>query len=123
MFSRLAQAACFLALATLPLRATEPWAAMDYGPFVSATFNNAEGKSTYAQHGCAANKGIAIRLGENGEGTMLFDTELLRMAGGWTGGFFKKIGVVFDGKHGPNPQPPDEAQMIFQTEPTGPGWS
>ena len=34
----------------------------------------------------------------------------------------KLKGVVFDGAHGPNPAPPDNAEIYFQTNP-GPGWS
>ncbi len=96
---------------------------MDYGRFLSATFNNAQGKSTFDQKGSAANKGIAIKLGKEGNAAMVFDTDLLRMAGGWTGGYLKYTGVVFDGAHGPNPKPPAEAQIVFETNPTGPGWS
>ena len=103
--------------------AEKPYQAMDYGRFFSASFNNAQGKPTFDKKGSAANKGIVVKLGAEGKAAMLFDTELLRMAGGWTGGFFKTKGVVFDGDHGPNPQPPDGAQMVFETNPTGPGWS
>ena len=99
------------------------WEMMDYGRFFSATFNNTLGKPTFVKQGCAANKAIVIKLGTDGNAAMLFDTDLLRMAGGWTGGFFKAKGVAFDGGHGPNPQPPEKAEMYFETNPTGPGWS
>ncbi|HEX8311047.1 MAG TPA: DUF6797 domain-containing protein [Chthoniobacteraceae bacterium] len=98
------------------------WDDMDYGRFLSATYLNPEGKSTLDGKGCATNKGIAIKLDKEGTATMLFDTDLLRMSGGWTGGFVKLKGVVFDGAHGPNPGPAEKARMIFQTNP-GPGWS
>jgi len=94
---------------------------MDYGRFLSATFLNPEGKSTLDRKGCAADKGIAIKLGNN-EGALLFDTDLCRMAGGWTGGFVKYKGVTFDGGHGPSPGPADKATIVFQVNP-GPGWS
>lgn len=48
-----------------------------------------------------AMKGLAIRLG-NGA-SILFDTDLLRVAAGWTGGFIDTRGVVFDGSHGNHP--------------------
>lgn len=112
-----------LGFSTGALSAEKPYEAMDYGRFFSATFNNTKGKPTFDQKGCAANKGIVVKLGAEEDGAMLFDTDLLRMAGGWTGGFFKKKGVAFDGGHGPNPLPPDGAQMFFETNPTGPGWS
>ena len=97
------------------------WDEMDYGRFLSATYANADGKTTLDGKGCASNKGIAIKLG-NSEGALLFDTELCRFAGGWLGGFVKTKGVVFDGGHGPNPGPADKATIVFQVNP-GPGWS
>ncbi len=112
-----------LVLAAGSVFAAPQWEEMDYGRFISATFNNAEGKPTFEKRGLAANKGIAVRLGKEGNATMLFDTDLLRMAGGWTGGFFKTTGVAFDTKHGPNPKPAEGSEIVFQTHPTGPGWS
>lgn len=113
----------FIGLASVSaLLAAPKWEEMDYGRFLSHTINNAQGKTTFDQKGCAANKAISIKLGQNNEATMVFDTDLLRMAGGWTGGFLKLKGVVFDGAHGPNPQPADGTKMVFQTN-VGPGWS
>jgi hypothetical protein len=99
---------------------TSKYEGMDYGPFLSSTIHNTEDKSTLQGKGCATDKGIAIRL-SNGA-TMVFDTDLLRMSGGWSGGFLTLKGVVFDGKHGPNPTPAKDAKIYFQTNPT-PGWS
>jgi hypothetical protein len=98
------------------------WEEMDYGRFLSATYLNKEGKSTLDGQGSATNKGIAIKLDKEGSSTMLFDTDLLRMSGGWTGGYLKLVGVIFEGGHGPNPGPAESADMVFQTNPT-PGWS
>jgi len=114
--------------AAVGLAATSAFAAqwydeMDYGRFLTATYNNSEGKPTFDKKGCAANKGIAIKLGKDNDGAMVFDTDLLRMAGGWTDGFVKCQGVAYDGAHGPNPHPPEKAQIIFQTNPQSPGWS
>jgi hypothetical protein len=97
------------------------WEAMDYGQFLSASYVNAQGKTTLNGKGCASNKGIAVKLGDR-EGALLFDTETVRMAGGWTGGWVKLQGVAFDGKHGPNPGPVDNAAVYFECDP-GPGWS
>jgi len=36
-----------------------------------------------------ASKGLIIKLGEKDEGYVCFDTDTLRMAAGWTGGFLK----------------------------------
>jgi hypothetical protein len=90
------------------------WAMMDYGPFLSATIG--AGKPS----GNVANKGVAIRLGEKGDAGVLFDTDLVRMAAGWTGGFLKLQGVAFDGAHGPNPEAAGDVK--FATGQT-PGWA
>lgn len=113
-----------LLLPSFALRAEEKpkkWEAMDYGRFLSASYHNAQGKSTLNGQGCASNKGIAVKLGDS-EGALLFDTETVRMAGGWTGGWVKLKGVAFDGGHGPNPSPADNATVYFENNP-GPGWS
>ena len=114
-------AAALLPIALHAEEKPKKWEAMDYGRFLSATYQNAQGKSTLNGKGCAANKGIAVKLGQS-EGALLFDTETVRMAGGWTGGWVKLLGVVFDGKHGPNPGPVDNATVYFENNP-GPGWS
>jgi hypothetical protein len=98
------------------------WEEMDYGPFLSASYHNTDDKSTINGQGCATNKGIAVKLNKEGTATMLFDTDLLRMSGGWTGGYVNYKGVVFDGSHGPNPSPAPDVQMVFQVNPS-PGWS
>jgi hypothetical protein len=61
-----------------------------------------------------------VKLGKN-EGGMLFDTDLCRMSGGWSGGYVKYRGVVFDGGHGPNPAPADNATMYFRSIPAPAG--
>jgi glucose/arabinose dehydrogenase len=68
--------------------------------------------------GNLANKGIAIRLGENA--SVLFDTDLLRLAAGWTGGFITTTGVSFDGKHGQHPAIHGEQQFGLGNQP---GWA
>lgn len=47
-------------------------------------------------------KGYAIRVGN--DAAVLWDTDTLRLAAGWTGGFIDTHGVVFDGSHGKHPQ-------------------
>jgi len=56
------------------------YAKVKFGPFVSGHIATPKG-GTY--------KGIAIRVGEKGEGTMVFDTDLCIWRAGWTGGFLK----------------------------------
>jgi hypothetical protein len=53
---------------------------------------------------------------------MLFDTDLCRWSGGWTGGFITYKGVIFDGAHGPNPSPAKGTTLLFETNPA-PTWS
>lgn len=98
------------------------WDEMDYGRFLSATFANPQGQTTLEGKGCVANKGVAAKLGKDAQAAILFDTECVRMAGGWTGGWVKLKGVAFDGGHGPNPGPIEGANVYFQTNP-GPVWS
>ncbi len=57
--------------------------------------------SAKAPAGNTAMKGLAIRVGN--DSAVLFDTDLCRMAAGWTGGFITTRGVAFDGSHGNHP--------------------
>src|SRR5688572_30706336 len=88
-----------------------PWNLMDYGPFLSHTITAAQ------PAGNVATKGIAIRLGN---AAVLFDTDLCRMAAGWTGGFLELQGVAFDTRHGVNPAV--KGTQIFGTK-VVPGWA
>ena len=51
---------------------------MTFGSFVSGHIATPKGST---------HKGIAIRVGEKGEGTMVFDTDLCTWRAGWIGGF------------------------------------
>ena len=53
---------------------------MDHGPFVSSTIT----LDPFSPKGIIVHKGVAVKL--DGEATMVFDTDLLRVAGAWTGG-------------------------------------
>ena len=57
-----------------------PMNRMDHGPFVSSTIT----LDPSSPKGIIVQKGIAVRVGR--DGTMVFDTDLLRVVGGWTGG-------------------------------------
>lgn len=116
--------ACYLSFTALSAQESakpKAWEAMDYGPFLSASIENARGQTTLNGQGSVANKGIAVRHG-NREACSLFDTETVRMAGGWTGGWIRLQGVAFDGAHGPNPGPAAGVKIFYETNP-GPGWS
>lgn len=65
-----------------------------------------------------AYKGMAIRLGENAAVT--FDTDLLRFAAGWTGGYIRPHGVTFDGSHGGHPTIEGEQALGARQSP---GWA
>ncbi|MEN9653619.1 MAG: hypothetical protein RL303_1339, partial [Verrucomicrobiota bacterium] len=97
------------------------WEAMDYGRFLSASIDNTQGKNPFEKKGCAANKAVLVNLGDR-QGGFAFDTDTLRGAGAWTGGWMQTKGVAFDGSHGPNPGPAVGAKVYFETNP-GPGWS
>lgn len=95
VFVLLATCWCALKAATLPEPDSEnagllPKAQgkgvhMDYGPFLSYTINCRS--NTSKQDDNLALKGIAIRVGKSNEAAVCFDTELMRLAAGWTGGF------------------------------------
>src|SRR5688500_4458268 len=65
-----------------------------------------------------AMKGFAIRVGN--DANMLWDTDLLRFAAGWTGGYITSRGVAYDGGHGQHPAIAGE--QFFGTH-AGPGWA
>jgi glucose/arabinose dehydrogenase len=65
-----------------------------------------------------AMKGFAIRVGTNAN--MLWDTDLLRFASGWKGGYITGRGVAFDGGHGNHPS--IVGTQLFGTK-QGPGWA
>jgi hypothetical protein len=131
--------ATVLGISTLAASAASWWEEMDYGRFISASFidnvpfkgvdhngkeKQFDGRTTLdGATRIATNKGIAVKLGAAGDAGFLFDTELLRATGAWTGGWLKLKGVVFDGAHGPNPSAPKDAQVYFGTAANTPGWS
>ena len=111
MFSSLIRVAC-VAVVTLatapmfPLRAVEDEAAakaragavqaaptkgsqMLYGPVMTYEIEAPGPKEGGALPKHVASKGLVIKLGEADEGYVCFDTDTLRMAAGWTGGFLK----------------------------------
>ena len=87
---------------------------MDYGPFLNLSVQMP------GENPGSTPKGVAVRVGEQLEGTIVFDTDLLRCTGGWTGGFLDFKGVAFSGSHGGNPGP--VGSVVFRTS-AQPGWS
>lgn len=89
------------------------WERMDYGPFLSSSVG------VGSKGGHVALKGITVPLGKEGEASVTFDTDLLRMAFGWEGAL-KLSGTTYDGRHGGHPYV-DQAP-VFHTR-SLPGWA
>ena len=87
---------------------------MDYGPFLNLTVQMP------GENPGSTPKGLAVRVGSPFAGTVVYDTDLLRCTGGWTGGFLDLKGVAFNGAHGGNPGP--VGSVVFRTS-AMPGWS
>jgi len=120
----------------------QPWADMDYGHFLINTYElvdaetgperfHSPGPVPYADEDYSENnfayKGIAVRLDQGqggvsqGKAWMLFDHDLMRVAGGWTGtGFIDWDGILLNDKHETYPR--TIGKLHFET-PVGPGWA
>lgn len=99
----------------------EPWATMNYGPNLIATYEIGDDGSNFAY------KGIAVRLDggtggvSRGRQWMVFDHDTLRVAGAWSGeGFSDWNGINFNGKHQVHPR---VVGQVHFANPTGPGWA
>ena len=94
------------------------WEDMDYGPFLTTSIEAPEPSGNIAYKGIAIplHKAWDARRGES----IVFDTDLLRYAFAWEGGFLNLRGVVFDRSH--NTHPSIEGNQVF-SNPRGPGWS
>jgi hypothetical protein len=64
------------------------WEQMEYGPFLTAAINLPQPDAAVVP------KGVVVDLGG---ASVCFDTDLLRYAGGWTGGWLTLQGPPFDG--------------------------
>ncbi len=58
---------------------------MNHGPFVSTTFS----ADPLSPRGILAHKAIVVQIAADPQAVIAFDTDLLRVAGAWTGGFLK----------------------------------
>ena len=99
---------------------------MDYGPFLtcsvsqpSASIAGPSGKKVASPRVGIADKGICIDLG--GGAAVCFDTDTLRLAAGWTGGFLDLHRTNIAGQKGNGDAMP--AGPITFTSPDGPGWA
>ncbi|TXE12381.1 DUF6797 domain-containing protein [Algoriphagus aquimarinus] len=119
----------------------KPWAEMDYGNFLINTYelvdqdaaprNRSTGPAPLPDEDLInsnfAYKGIAVRLdpGEGGvaagKAWMMFDHDLMRVAGAWTGeGFIDWEAILFNGKH--NISPRTVGDLHFEN-PVAPAWA
>ncbi|RTE53909.1 hypothetical protein EHW67_08205 [Arenibacter aquaticus] len=119
-----------------------PWSDMDYGNFLINTYElvdsetgierfHSPGPRPYADENYLKNnfayKGIAVRLDEGsggvskGKAWMIFDHDLMRVAGGWTGeGFIDWEGILLNGHHETYPR--TVGKLHFET-PVQPAWA
>ncbi len=119
-----------------------PWLDMDYGNFFINTYELADEKTGIKRYHSPrpapfkdedylknnfAYKGIAVRLDEGeggvskGKAWMIFDHDVMRVAGGWTGeGFIDWEGILLNDQHETYPR--TIGHLIFET-PVGPGWA
>ena len=119
-----------------------PWSDMDYGNFFINTYELADEKTGIKRYHSPrpapykdedyrknnfAYKGIAVRLDEGtggvskGKAWMIFDHDVMRVAGGWTGeGFIDWEGILLNDQHETYPR--NIGQSHFET-PVGPGWA
>ena len=136
-------------LASLPVGTTtgpepkefKPWAEMDYGNFLINTYELVGPNSPERERSSGiaplrdenlfkanfAYKGIAVRVdpGEGGvaagKAWMMFDHDLMRVAGAWTGeGFIDWEAILFNGRH--NISPRTVGELHFQN-PVVPAWA
>ena len=119
----------------------KPWAEMDYGNFLINTYElvglnapereRSSGPSPLPDENLTkanfAYKGIAVRLnpGEGGVAAgnawMMFDHDLMRVAGAWTGeGFIDWEAILFNGSH--NISPRTSGELHFEN-PVVPAWA
>ena len=95
-------------------RPPSPLNAMEHGPFVSSTIST----DPLSIRSIFVYKGIAVRVGEEEEAVMVFDTDLLRPAAAWTGGLLK----WYPQRDGYEKWPSPGGYLHFMTA-QRPGWS
>lgn len=110
----------------------EAWSTMNYGPFLTATYEAAN-KSADDLNPNFAYKGIAVRL-DSGPGGVsqgkhwsVFEHDTLRMSASWSASpregepnFIDWHGINFDGRHQAHPHLVGSVQIA---NPNGPGWA
>lgn len=94
---------------------------MDYGPFISSSVSMHPPKDVETCKGVTT-KAITVKVGNNA--AVCFDTNMVRYAGGWTGGWLKLMGTPFDGTHRPpeGSRPAPIGTYVLETATNTPGW-
>ena len=84
------------------------WNETDLGRFLASVITLPDGP---------VHKGLSIRVGEEGEAAVCYDTEHLKLRAAWAGGFLKfdaaRFGIIFN--------PAIDGELLFSV-PEGPGW-
>ena len=94
-----------------------PWDKMDYGPFLNLTLNL--GTKTNGSDGSVL-KASVIKLGDAEHPAYIaYDTDTMRVAAFWTGGFIDWNGTIFNGNHHAQPHPKG---TVFLSAKNSPGW-
>jgi glucose/arabinose dehydrogenase len=132
LFPRFAAAFLLSSFAAPTLFADSKGTSMHYGPILSCSLEAPKGETGFSapKPGAGGNanpsvamKAVIVKLGEHDEGYVAFDTDLMRMAAGWSGGFvdfkYTNIGNYKGDKTGAEVISGD---IKFRT-PELPGWS
>lgn len=94
------------------------WETMDYGPFLSMTLNL--GKANNGSDNPVL-KATVVKLGDKTNPVCVaYDTETMRVAAVWEGGFIDWKGVIFNGDHHAQPRPKG---TVLYSEGETPFWS
>ncbi len=92
---------------------------MLYGPVLTCTVHAPGSKESRL----VAMKGLVIKLGDKDESYVCFDTDTLRMAAGWTGGFLKLEKTNIGTYKGDGLGAGEIAGQVQWRTADGPGWS
>ena len=77
----------------MPMPKDPLWDLMDYGPFLTTAVTMPR------PQGAITPKAVAIKVGS---GTICFDTDLVRYAAAWDGGWLELLGPPFEGSRSPD---------------------
>jgi len=105
-----------------PAPAAQRWNEMDYGPFLTSSVTMHPPNDPETVKGVTV-RAITVKVGPNA--SVCFDTNLMRYAAGWTGGWLKLMGTPFDGTHRPpeGSRPAVQGDIVFETSQSTPGWA